>query len=72
MRYGRNRRRSSTIVGGIGGDRIRMSSLSLKGSHGILQTASVGRPVRVRSATGGRTTPPVVDGEARLEDLHVT
>ena len=49
MRCGRHWRRNS----GIGGGRIWMSSLSLRGSHGIPQTAAVGRPARVRSGAGG-------------------
>jgi len=45
-----------------------MSSLSLRGSHGIPQTAAVGRPARVRSAGAGAGTASTGEVHGRRED----
>jgi len=45
-----------------------MSSLSLRGSHGIPQTAAVGRPARVRGASAGGGTAGTGEIHGRRED----
>ena len=67
MRYGRHGGRSSGI-GGIDGGRVWMSSLSLGRSHGIPQTAAVGRPARVQSGGARRTAAGTGEVYRRRED----
>ena len=67
MRDGRHGRRSSGI-GGIDGGRVWMSNLSLGRSHGIPQTAAVGRPARVQSGGARRTAAGTGEVYRRRED----